>query len=68
MLKLFTAGSRTYVLSVVVLICALFLGADSKGILDLSPMTELILQTSLVIVAPLVPVFIRKAIANMQKK
>lgn len=68
MLKLFTAGSRTYTLSVVALICALLIQADSQGIFELAPMLRLVLTMALTIIAPMLPVFIRKAIAASQKK
>ena len=63
MLKLFTAGHRTYVLSVVALVCALLIQADSQGIFELAPMLRLILTMILTIIVPMIPVFIRKAIA-----
>ena len=68
MLKLFTAGHRTYTLSVVALVCALLIQADSQGIFDLAPMLRLILTMVLTIIVPLLPVFIRKAIESSQKK
>ena len=68
MLKLFTAGSRTYTLSVVALICALLIQADSQGIFELAPILRLALVMILTIIVPMLPVFIRKAIAASQKK
>ena len=68
MFKLLTAGHRTYTLSVVALVCALLIQADSQGIFELAPMLRLILTMVLTIIVPMLPIFIRKAITASQKK
>ncbi|UCH11582.1 MAG: hypothetical protein JSU61_06745 [Fidelibacterota bacterium] len=64
---IFKPGSRTYVLSGMVLVSALLLQAHAQGVLDLAPMMKLTLTFVLTVVAPLVPVFIRKAIAAIKQ-
>ncbi len=62
MTTFFKPGTRTYILSVVALVSALLLQAHAQGVLALAPMVKLTLAFILTVVAPLVPVFIRKAI------
>jgi len=66
MTSLFKPGTRTYILSAVALLCAVLLQAHTQGIMELAPMMKLILTLTLTIVAPLVPVYIRKAIAALE--
>ncbi len=66
MMSIFTPGTRTYILSVVALGCALLLQAHIQGVLVLPPMLEVSLYFVLTVVLPLVPVAIRKAITNME--
>lgn len=68
MLGLFVPGNRTYILSVIALIMAVLLQADTQGIFVLAPMLRLIIVMILTIVVPMLPVFIRKAIEASQKK
>ncbi len=65
MTSLFKPGNRTYILSGVALLCAVLLQAHTQGILELAPIIKLIVTLTLTIVAPLVPVYIRKAIAAL---
>ena len=60
--KLLLPGSRTYTLSVLVLVMALLLQADAQDVFTLAPMLKLVLTMGLTITVPLVPVFIRKAL------
>ena len=60
--KLFLPGNRTYTASTVALLCAMLLQADSQEILVLAPMLKIIVAMILSISAPLVPVFLRKAL------
>ena len=66
MTSLFKPGTRTYILSAVALLCALLLQAHAQRILELAPIIKLIVTMILTIVAPLVPVYIRKAIAALE--
>lgn len=59
---LFMPGRRTYILSMVVLVLALLLQADSQGLFTLAPILKLVVTMVLTITVPLVPVFIRKAL------
>lgn len=67
MLKLFTAGNRTITLSVMGLIMAMLLQADSQGIFTLAPMLKIVITMGMTLIVPLVPIFIRKAIGNKVK-
>ena len=60
-------GSRTYILAVLALAMALLLQADSQGLFTLAPMLRLVLTLGLTLVIPLVPIYIRKAITNMER-
>ena len=60
-------GSRTYLLAVLALIMALLLQADSQGMFTLAPMLRMALTLGLTLVVPLVPIYIRKAITNMDR-
>jgi len=66
MISFFKPGTRTYILSGVALVSALLLQAHAQGVLTLAPMVKLSLSFVLTVVAPLLPVFIRKAIAAMR--
>ena len=66
--KLFLPGNRTYTLSVVVLVIALLLQADAQEVITLAPMLKMTLTMVLTLVVPLVPIYIRKAIATVQKQ
>ncbi|MFB0515822.1 MAG: hypothetical protein ACETWG_04350 [Candidatus Neomarinimicrobiota bacterium] len=66
MIPFFKPGTRTYILSGLALLSALLLQAHSQGVLSLAPMVKLLLTFVLTVVLPLVPVFIRKAIAAME--
>jgi len=66
MIPFFKPGTRTYILAGVALVSALLLQANAQGVLVLAPMVKLILTFVLTVVLPLVPVFIRKAIAAME--
>ena len=66
MTSLFKPGTRTYFLSGLALLCAVLLQAHAQGIFELAPMIKLIVTLTLTIVAPLVPVYIRKAIAGLE--
>lgn len=62
LIKLIKPGNRTYTASIVALLCALLLQANAEGIITLAPMLKLSIAMLLSIVAPLVPIFIRKAL------
>jgi hypothetical protein len=65
-MPLFKPGNRTYILSGLALLCALVLQADSQGVLHIAPLLKITLTFALTVILPLVPVFIRKAIAEMR--
>lgn len=67
MIPFFKPGMRTYILSGVALVSALLLQAHAQGVLALAPMLKLTLAFILTVVAPLLPVFIRKAIAAIKE-
>lgn len=67
MIPFFKPGMRTYVLSGVALVSALLLQAHAQGVLALAPMLKLALAFVLTVVAPLLPVFIRKAIKAIEE-
>ena len=60
-------GSRTYILAVLALVMALLLQADSQKMFTLAPMLKMVLTLGLTLVVPLVPIYIRKAITNMER-
>ena len=60
-------GSRTYILAVLALVMALLLQAGAQGLITLAPMLEMGLTLGLTLVVPLVPIYIRKAITNMER-
>ena len=60
-------GSRTYILAGLALVMALLLQADSQGLFTLAPMLRMVLTLGLTLVIPLVPIYIRKAITNMER-
>ncbi len=66
MIPFFKPGTRTYILSGVALVIALLLQAHAQGVLALAPMIKLTLVLILTAVTPLVPIYIRKAIAAME--
>ena len=65
-MPLFKPGNRTYILSGLALLCALILQAEGQGVLELAPLLKITLTFTLTVILPLVPVFIRKAIAQMR--
>jgi len=67
MIAFFKPGTRTYTLSGMVLVSALLLQAHAQGVLTLAPMVKISLSFFLTILTPLVPVFIRKALATMKE-
>ena len=66
MIPFFKPGTRTYILAGVALASALLLQANAQGVLVLAPMIKLTLAFILTVVTPLVPVYIRKAIAAIE--
>lgn len=66
--KLIKPGNRTYTLSAVVLLCAILLQANAEEIIHLAPILRLIVTMILTLTAPLVPVFIRKALPKDYRK
>ena len=67
MISFFKPGTRTYILSAVALVSALLLQAHAQGVLALAPLVKLTLAFILTVVAPLIPVFIRKAIKAIEQ-
>ena len=59
--KLFLPGSRTYTLTGLALVLGILLQADAQGLFTLAPILKMVLMMALTIVAPLIPVYIRKA-------
>ena len=68
MIPFFKPGMRTYILSAVALVSALLLQAHAQGVLALAPMVKLALAFILTVAAPLLPVFIRKAIKAIEER
>jgi len=68
MLGLFLPGKRTYILSILAMIMAVLLQADSHGIFTLAPMLRLMIMMILTIIVPMLPIYLRKAIDASQKK
>ncbi len=68
MIPFFKPGLRTYILAGVALVSALLLQANAQGVLALAPMVKLALAFILTVVAPLLPVFIRKAIKAIEER
>ncbi len=66
MIQLFRPGQRTYILSALGLILAMLLQADAQDAINLAPMVKAVISLALTVVIPLVPVYIRKAIANVR--
>ncbi len=56
---------RTYLLSFLVLAAAVVLQGHAQGFYPLDPRTRVTLMYALTILAPLVPVYLRKAVANL---
>ena len=67
MIPFFKPGLRTYILAGVALVSALLLQANAQGVLALAPMVKLALAFILTVVAPLLPVYIRKAIKAIEE-
>ncbi len=61
----FKTGYRTYLSSFLVLATAVVLQGHAQGLYTLDPHTRVILMYALTILVPLVPVYLRKAIANL---
>ena len=68
MISFFKPGTRTYILSAVALVSALLLQAHAQGVLALAPLVKLTLAFILTVVAPLIPVFIRKAVEAIEQR
>ena len=68
MIPFFKPGMRAYVLAGVALVSALLLQANAQGVLAMAPMLKLTLAFILTVVAPLLPVYIRKAIAAIEER
>ena len=66
MIPFFTAGSRTYILSGLALALALLLQLDYTSVFELAPILKTAIIFLLTIITPLIPIYIRKAIADMQ--
>lgn len=66
--KLFLPGSRTYTLSVLALLIGMLLQADSQGLFHLAPILRMMLVMALTVIAPLIPVMIRKALPKGYKQ
>lgn len=64
--QIFKPGRRTYILSGLVLVLALMLQADAQNAIKLAPTVKSTIALALTVIIPLVPVYIRKAIANAQ--
>ncbi len=62
----FKPGQRTYILSALGLMLAMLLQADAQDAINLAPMVKSAISLALTVIVPLVPVYIRKAIANAQ--
>ena len=60
--KLFLPGSRTYTLTGLALVIGVAIQADTQGIITLAPILKMMLYMALTVIAPLIPVFIRKAL------
>ena len=67
MLTLFKPGTRTYIISIIAMVCAMLLQAHTQGVITLNPMIKLTISFGLTILLPLIPVFLRKAIANLKQ-
>lgn len=68
MITLFKAGTRTYILSILALVCALLLQAHTQGLITLNPMLKMSFTFGLTIVLPMIPLFLRKAIDSMKRE
>ena len=68
MLKLFLPGNRTITLSILAAILGLLIQGDSQEIIHLAPMLRLVFTMLLTLILPMIPLFIRKAIAPPPKK
>lgn len=62
------SGYRTYLSSILVLAAAVVLQGHAQGFYTLDSHTRVILMYALTIIAPLVPVYLRKAIANLDTR
>lgn len=60
--KMLSPGGRTYTLSVVTLILGALYQADSQGLIALAPLIKIGVTMGLTITAPLIPIFLRKAL------
>lgn len=68
MITLFNAGTRTYILSILAMVCAVLLQAHTQGMITLNPMIKISLTFGLTIVVPMIPLFLRKAIDSMKQE
>jgi hypothetical protein len=62
------SGYRTYLLSFLVLAAAVVLQGHAQGFYTLGPRTRVTLMYALTILVPLVPVYLRKAITNLDTR
>ncbi len=66
MIPFFKPGTRTYTLSGLALVAALVLQAHAQGAITLIPLVKVSLTFFLTIIAPLLPIYLRKAIAALE--
>jgi len=62
---LFKPGTRTYILSIAAMVCALLLQGHTQGVITLNPMLKLSITFGLTVLMPMIPVFLRKALDNL---
>ncbi len=65
---LFKSGNRTFIVSGLLLICALVLQGHSEGLYTLSPFIKMAFTFTMTALLPLVPVYIRKAIKSIASR
>ena len=65
---LFKPGSRTYILSIAAMGCALLLQAHTQGMITLNPLIKVSITFGLTVMMPMIPVFLRKAIDNLKQE
>ncbi len=68
MLTLFKPGTRTYLISIIAMLCAMLLQAHTQGLIALNPLIKLTLTFGLTIMMPMIPIFLRQAIASLKKE
>ena len=67
MLTLFKPGTRTYIISIAAMVCAMLLQAHTQGVITLNPLIKQSIIFGLTILMPMIPVFLRKAINNLKQ-